>query len=213
MHKAQGATVERASVLATPGMDRHLAYVAMTRHREQAGIYAAYEDFKDFEALKQRLSRERLKDTTLDYAEHRGLEMSHGSSECDEASVSEPDPITRFRKAQREFILTAGRADLDPVAKARAVELRAEMKSAAEDIAKESGTFPRGRERRHRRPGARLHPPHRTRKRDGQSEESRRETGSKDETRRVEACLTSYTCHVAFLKMKPRPRVHAANIS
>jgi hypothetical protein len=136
VHKAQGATVERALVLATPGMDRHLAYVAVTRHREQAGIYAAHEDFKDFEALKQRLSRERMKDTTLDYAERRGLEISHGSAEGDEASVSEHDPITRYGKAQREFILTAGRADLDPVAKARAAELRAEMQSAAEDIAK-----------------------------------------------------------------------------
>jgi hypothetical protein len=133
VHKAQGATVERALVLATPGMDRHLAYVAMTRHREQAGIYAGHEDFKDFEALKQRLSRERMKDTTLDYVERRGLEISHGSAEGDKASVSEPDPI---RKAQREFILTASRVDLDPVAKARAAELRAEMQSAAEDIAK-----------------------------------------------------------------------------
>ncbi len=136
VHKAQGATVERAFVLATPGMDRHLAYVAMTRHREQAEIYAGYEDFRDFEALKQRLSRERMKDTTLDYAERRGLEISSGSAESDKESVSEPDAITRFRKAQREFILTAGRADLDPVARARAAEFRAEMKSAAEDIAK-----------------------------------------------------------------------------
>src|SRR5229473_3247856 len=136
VHKAQGATVERALVLATPGMDRHLAYVAMTRHREQAEIYAGYEDFRDFEALKQRLSRERMKDTTLDYAERRGLEISHGSAEGDNASVSEPDPITRFRKAQRELILTVVPADLVLRAEDRAVQLRAEMKSAAEDIAK-----------------------------------------------------------------------------
>src|SRR5271157_5465285 len=32
IHKAQSVTVERAHVLATPGMDRHLAYVALTRH-------------------------------------------------------------------------------------------------------------------------------------------------------------------------------------
>ena len=138
VHKAPGVTVGRAFVLATPGMDRHLAYVAMTRHREWAGIYAGHEDFKDFEALKQRLSRERMKDTTLDYAERCGLEISHGSAESDKESVSEPDPIARFRKAQREFFVTAGRADLDPIAKAPAAELRAEMKSAAEDIAKSS---------------------------------------------------------------------------
>jgi hypothetical protein len=49
--------------------------VAMTGHREQAGIYAGHEDFKDFETLEQRLSRERRKDTTLDYAEPCGLEV------------------------------------------------------------------------------------------------------------------------------------------
>ena len=136
IHKAQGATVERAFVLATPGMDRHLAYVAMTRHREQAEIYASREDFKDFEALKQRLSRERMKDTTLDYAERPGLEVSHRSAGRDDRNAANRDPIERFKKAQREFIQAASRADIDPVAKTRAAELRAEMKNAAEDIAR-----------------------------------------------------------------------------
>ena len=36
VHKSQGATVDRVFVLATPGMDRHLAYVGMTRHRDEA---------------------------------------------------------------------------------------------------------------------------------------------------------------------------------
>ena len=35
IHKAQGATVDRAYVLASESMDRHLSYVAMTRHREE----------------------------------------------------------------------------------------------------------------------------------------------------------------------------------
>ncbi|MGH7814646.1 MAG: Ti-type conjugative transfer relaxase TraA [Candidatus Binataceae bacterium] len=137
IHKAQGATVERAFVLATPGMDRHLAYVAMTRHREQAEIYAGREDFKDFDALKQRLSRERMKDTTLDYAERRGLE----TGERGNASVSECDPITRFREAQQEFIRVGGRADLDPAAKARAAKLRAEMSDAAVEISRSASRF------------------------------------------------------------------------
>jgi ATP-dependent exoDNAse (exonuclease V) alpha subunit len=34
IHKAQGMTVDRAHVLATPGMDSHGAYVAMSRHRD-----------------------------------------------------------------------------------------------------------------------------------------------------------------------------------
>src|SRR3546814_20332601 len=33
-HKAQGVTVDRGHVLATPGMDRHSAYVGLSRHRD-----------------------------------------------------------------------------------------------------------------------------------------------------------------------------------
>jgi hypothetical protein len=45
IHKAQGATVDRAFVLATSMMDQHLIYVAMSRHRDRADLYAAQEDF------------------------------------------------------------------------------------------------------------------------------------------------------------------------
>ncbi|MBA8801690.1 Ti-type conjugative transfer relaxase TraA, partial [Agrobacterium sp. RC10-4-1] len=40
IHKNQGATVDRAFVLASGTMDRHLAYVAMTRHRDSVQLYA-----------------------------------------------------------------------------------------------------------------------------------------------------------------------------
>ena len=52
VHKAQGATVERSFVLATPGMDRHLAYVGLTRHREGVELFAGRDDFLDFTALE-----------------------------------------------------------------------------------------------------------------------------------------------------------------
>src|SRR5690606_28392522 len=34
IHKAQGMTVDRVHVLVTPGLDRHSAYVALSRHRD-----------------------------------------------------------------------------------------------------------------------------------------------------------------------------------
>jgi Ti-type conjugative transfer relaxase TraA len=46
IHKSQGATVDRAFVLATGMMDQHLTYVSMTRHRDRADLYAAREDFE-----------------------------------------------------------------------------------------------------------------------------------------------------------------------
>ncbi|KAB2694572.1 Ti-type conjugative transfer relaxase TraA [Ochrobactrum sp. Kaboul] len=46
IHKSQGVTVDRTFVLATGMMDQHLTYVAMTRHRNRADLYAAGEDFE-----------------------------------------------------------------------------------------------------------------------------------------------------------------------
>lgn len=68
VYNAQGATVNRSFVLATPGMDRHLAHVGMTRHCEGAEVYAGRDDFKGFDDLKERLSRARPRDSTVDYA-------------------------------------------------------------------------------------------------------------------------------------------------
>lgn len=45
IHKNQGATVDRAFVFASGTMDRHLTYVAMTRHRDGVELYAAADEF------------------------------------------------------------------------------------------------------------------------------------------------------------------------
>ena len=67
IHKAQGVTVDRAHVLATPGLDRHAAYVALSRHRDGVALHYGADDFADRSALDRTLGRERAKDTTLDY--------------------------------------------------------------------------------------------------------------------------------------------------
>ena len=50
IHKNQGATVDRSYVLASGTMDRHLTYVAMTRHRDGVQLYAAQDEFTDRQA-------------------------------------------------------------------------------------------------------------------------------------------------------------------
>lgn len=45
IHKNQGATVDRSYVMASGTMDRHLTYVAMTRHRDGVQLYAAQDEF------------------------------------------------------------------------------------------------------------------------------------------------------------------------
>jgi len=68
IHKSQGVTVDRAHVLATPGMDRHSAYVALSRHRDGVQLHYGRDDFKDQRSLVRTLSRERAKDMASDYS-------------------------------------------------------------------------------------------------------------------------------------------------
>src|SRR4051794_24376419 len=82
IHKAQGTTVDRAFVLASPSMDQHLAYVALSRHRESAVLYAARDELGDLVHLAERLGRSGAKTTTLDFEdraeflERRGFESA-----------------------------------------------------------------------------------------------------------------------------------------
>ncbi|MCC6479348.1 MAG: Ti-type conjugative transfer relaxase TraA [Sphingobium sp.] len=70
IHKAQGMTVDRAHVLVTPGMDRHGAYVGMSRHRDGLAVHYGRDDFRDQSQLVHTLSRERAKDMASDYERH-----------------------------------------------------------------------------------------------------------------------------------------------
>jgi len=68
IHKAQGMTVDRAHVLATPGLDAHGSYVALSRHRDGLNLHFGRDDFSSQDRLIRTLSRDRFKDMALDYA-------------------------------------------------------------------------------------------------------------------------------------------------
>lgn len=88
IHKSQGSTVDRVKVLASLSLDRHLTYVAMTRHREDMTLYYGARSFAKAGGLVPILSRRAAKETTLDYernelyrqalrfAENRGLRIA-----------------------------------------------------------------------------------------------------------------------------------------
>lgn len=73
IHKSQGVTVDRTHVLATPGMDQHSSYVALSRHRESVSIHYGRDDFADAGKLERALSRDRGKDMASDY-QNEGME-------------------------------------------------------------------------------------------------------------------------------------------
>jgi hypothetical protein len=82
IHKAQGITVDRAHVLATPGIDAHSSYVALSRHRDGMDLHYGRDDFANQDRLVRALSRDRAKNMASDYeqrdpaqsyAERRGI--------------------------------------------------------------------------------------------------------------------------------------------
>jgi len=67
IHKSQGATVDRVQVLGSLSLNRHLTYVAMTRHREDVALYYGKRSFAAAGGLSKVLERRDAKETTLDY--------------------------------------------------------------------------------------------------------------------------------------------------
>ena len=120
VHKAQGVTVDRAHVLATPGMDRHAAYVAMSRHRDRLDLHYAREDFADRDSLVRTLSRNRAKDMASDYADtfagRRGWERPGRKA------TPSPEPVRDPEQEQR----LAGRAAFQRHARAVATMFQAQ---------------------------------------------------------------------------------------
>lgn len=78
IHKTQGITKDRAFIYVAGIWNRALSYVALTRHRFEAKIYASQSQFQTLELLKKGLARFALKDCVLDFplafARHHGIE-------------------------------------------------------------------------------------------------------------------------------------------
>ncbi|MDZ3831346.1 MAG: Ti-type conjugative transfer relaxase TraA [Sphingopyxis sp.] len=111
IHKAQGMTIDRVQVLATPGVDSHSTYVALSRHREQADLYYGRDDFASQSKLVRAASRERGKDMASDYrtpAPAKAAEPKRGMFDGLKLSVSRKDA----RKAVPEVKRAVGLADV-----------------------------------------------------------------------------------------------------
>jgi Ti-type conjugative transfer relaxase TraA len=73
IHKAQGVSIDDVHVLATPGLDRHASYVALSRHKAHVDMHYGADDFADRDRLVRALGRERGKDMASDYGAARDV--------------------------------------------------------------------------------------------------------------------------------------------
>ncbi|WP_260928976.1 hypothetical protein [Novosphingobium sp. 9] len=104
LHKAQGMTVDRVHVLATPGLDRHSAYVALTRHRAGVELHYGQDDFADHTRLARALSRDRGKDMATDY----------GKTPEEEAHVRQVEPAGRTSRSRFDGLRLPSGPLIDP---------------------------------------------------------------------------------------------------
>jgi Ti-type conjugative transfer relaxase TraA len=130
IHKSQGVTVDRTHVLATPGMDRHGAYVALSRHRDSVQLHYGRDEFEDLGKLTRVLSRERAKDMASDFAERRDIRVP-ASPVPEKAPQRERGMFAGFKPASPAHQPAAPARNDDQLAQRRAIERHAR---AAADV-------------------------------------------------------------------------------
>lgn len=111
IHKAQGMTVDRVHVLATPGLDRHASYVALSRHRDRVDLHYGSDDFADRQRLVRALSRDRGKDMASDY----GGESQHSIEKVVDRTAGQSRTSMRAQVVKQAPKITAPqRQKLEP---------------------------------------------------------------------------------------------------
>jgi len=127
--------VDCTYALATPGMDAHSNYVALSRHREAVALHYGRDDFADPDRLTHTLSRNRAKDMASDYeqrdpvqsyAERRGITFGERVAEIVRKVV--PEKVRNMFDGLRPSVDAVPGPD-----DARRPEREAPKRKAAED--------------------------------------------------------------------------------
>ncbi|TPK05690.1 Ti-type conjugative transfer relaxase TraA [Mesorhizobium sp. B2-5-9] len=142
IHKAQGMTVDRTHVLATPGMDAHGSYVALSRHRDGMDLHYGSGDFATRDRLVRTLSRDRAKDMASDYeqidpaqsyAERRGITFRERVVEIVRKVV--PERLRNMFEGRRPS--GDGAPDFDAMRRPEGEEVRLDPAAPAREIAED----------------------------------------------------------------------------
>jgi Ti-type conjugative transfer relaxase TraA len=111
VHKAQGVTVDRTYVLASPHFDRHSTYVALSRHRESAAVFYGQDDFKPqwgmapaHENFRAVMSRARPKELAHDYLERGADPVGLTPGRVPTASMTGPERADFIHQVKTEAL-------------------------------------------------------------------------------------------------------------
>lgn len=91
IHKSQGTTVDKTFVYASSSLNKHLTYVALTRHKEDVQVYVDTNIIPTKEDLFEALSKEAPKENALDYILDKNQVMMDITSEDQRAFMQRRD--------------------------------------------------------------------------------------------------------------------------
>jgi Ti-type conjugative transfer relaxase TraA len=140
IHKAQSATVDRSYVFANDRMNAQLVYVALTRHREETSVFFGRDQVPTFEDLVRVFSRQRVKDSTLDYLDDYQQRRRNAQRKGDTAAgaAGRTDSRPTANTLARSDLKAAPPRELTPAERVRA------------NLARKAQERTRGRERTRR---------------------------------------------------------------
>ena len=67
-------TVDKSHVLVSNGWDRHLAYVAMSRHKDDLQLYLGKEQFEKF-SVDKTISQARVQESAVEFAQRHAIDI------------------------------------------------------------------------------------------------------------------------------------------
>ena len=127
IHKSQGITVDRTSVLATPSLNKHLLYVAMSRHRENHTLYYGRDDFASLDLLADRATQVERAESVADFAARHGVDLETGQR-TDMVPEVEEKPVVEASTGEAAVSVEEAQEILDSTR----LSLIESMKNAAE---------------------------------------------------------------------------------
>lgn len=102
VHKAQGMTVDRAHVLATPSMDGHGSYIALSRHRDGMDLHYGRDDFASQDKLINVLEAALRRARGRALVRHaRAVDAIFAAQE--QGGKASPDQVRELQEARQRF--------------------------------------------------------------------------------------------------------------
>lgn len=129
VHKSQGVTVDDTHVLINRSWNKHLAYVAMSRHRDNLTIYSNEHSFHRGDEADVLAFADR-QESVIDFAESHGLELKEDGQTFEQVSDEDLEAKAQAARALLDQETMKRQAEILAPLEKKAQHLKAELEKA-----------------------------------------------------------------------------------